>query len=709
MSPDLTAADGSSPRAEARVAGLTTALKAAAKMASRLDQHEVITDMVAGLRQLAPCRVVAVYFLSPEDLRPKVVAAYSIATERWPALERVLDQHIPPVLLESPSPLILEGASAEVVGSLLGSLRAHQGENEAVVAVPISTGGESLGAALLGGVSIAAFSHDQLLSLGYFAQHAAVAITNARLHQRMRASLRTRQRDLANLSQIGQAIGASLQPTAVLDNIVRGIAEAFTSAGSALILLDSELGDLYVAADAGMSLAGVGRRVSAEGSASGWVIRHVGPLFLPSVRDSAFPPVRSWFEREGIKSFIGVPLVVQGVAIGSLNVYSRIGQRFDSSDVDLLQGLAAQAAIAITHSKLYESLGREKANLEAVVESLHEGLLLVHPDGTAAYANRRFADCHGHGQELAPDTTVDRVWEALAERSASPAETLEKLKALDTDLPQTTEFVVSFPCEQHFEVDGFPVLSAQGDLLGRGYLVHDVTQRAEIDRLKASMLSIVSHELRSPLAAIKGFATSLLRSDVVWDEASKRDFLEQIDREADRLDGLVTSLLDMSRLEAGMIRLDREWCDLAELLADILGRMAPIIAHHQVNIEVGSTTVLGFVDRRYLERVVWNLVENAVHYSPPGSTVAVSIAMEGDDFLLRVRDHGIGIKAEERDKVFQRFYRGPKARPGGVGLGLAICQGIVEAHGGTISFDSEPRKGSVFTVRVPCHPTGVVD
>jgi two-component system sensor histidine kinase KdpD len=321
---------------------------------------------------------------------------------------------------------------------------------------------------------------------------------------------------------------------------------------------------------------------------------------VPSVPEVPFPSLRAWFEREGIRSFIGVPLVVQGKAIGSLNVYSRRGQRFDPGDLELLQALAAQAAIALEHAHLYESVAQEKAKLEALVEQLHQ-----------------------------------------------------------------------------------------------------------VERLKSGMLSTVSHELRTPLAAIKGFATSLLRTDVEWDEASQRDFVEQIDAEADRLDALVRNLLDMSRVESGSLRLDREWCDLADLLLDVVDRMSPVVGHHQVHWSLGQESVLALVDRRYLERVIWNLVENAVKYSPRGSMITLGLALEGQEAVLSVRDQGIGIRPEEQDRIFERFYRGVGARTAaGIGLGLSICRGIVEAHGGTLRVQSAVGSGSLFSVRLPLSRRG---
>lgn len=403
-----------------------------------------------------------------------------------------------------------------------------------------------------------------------------------------------------------------------------------------------------------------------------------------------------------IRAVLCVPIVFGGESLGVISTSSRRPGAFSEEDKQLVTLLANHAAVAIANAQRYlESAAREKAKLEAIVESLKDGLVLVGTGGEAVYASQRFVDLAAWGNRQLLGVGISQVWGWLVGRCAAPGEAEAAMKQLEDDPSQPVVLEIAHPARRDLEVRCFAVSAPGGQPLGKGYLLRDVTHRTQVERLKASILSTVSHELRAPLAAIKGFATSLLRADAQWDEESKRDFIEQIDRESDRLSVLVRNILDMSRLDAGTLRLDREWCDLVEMVLDVVDRMPLVVANHQVDLAVGPEQVLAFVDRRYLERVIWNLVENAVNYSAPGSRITLAVANEDGIPTLSMRDQGIGLGQEDRERVFEPFYRVPGTRKPGVGLGLAICRGIVEAHGGSIAVESRLGEGSVFVVQLP--------
>jgi signal transduction histidine kinase len=424
-------------------------------------------------------------------------------------------------------------------------------------------------------------------------------------------------------------------------------------------------------------------------------------MVVPSPLAPAMAQTSEIAEKFGVVSWGGVPIVVQGRAIGVLAAYSCSSQRYQQSDLDLLQALAAQAGIAIEQARLHQSVMHEKAKLEAIVESLHEGLVLVDAHGRIAYASRRFVDLVGLDVQSHPQPTIDLVWRWLTRSAVDPAEARARITELDTRPSVEITLPLSRPSLRELGIQSLTV-RADGLPVGRGYLLRDVTRQAEVERVKASILATVSHELRTPLAAIKGFASALLHDDMQWDHASQRDFLTQIDSEADRLAGLVRNLLDMSRLEAGTLPFEWEPCDLAELVQDTLSRSAPFVADHALRVVVEARETRCLVDRQLLERVIWNLVDNAAKYSPAGSPITIRITRDAGSILLDVADQGIGIAPEDRERIFERFVRGTGAtRTGGCGLGLAICRSIVSMHGGNIAARSEPGGGSVFTVRLP--------
>jgi two-component system, OmpR family, sensor histidine kinase KdpD len=226
------------------------------------------------------------------------------------------------------------------------------------------------------------------------------------------------------------------------------------------------------------------------------------------------------------------------------------------------------------------------------------------------------------------------------------------------------------------------------------------------DALRAALLSSVSHDLRTPLASIKAAASSLLQDDVQWDEETKRSFARSIEREADRLNRLVSNLLDMSRIEDGALKPEKELYMLPELIQDVLGSLQPLLHGRVVRTEVPIDLPPIELDYMQIDQVLTNLIENAVRYTPKGSPIDISAHREGAQVVISVADRGPGIPSGDLERVFDKFYRVLDGRqtsghPTGSGLGLAVSKGLVEAHGGRIW--AEPREGGgvVFSVSLP--------
>ncbi len=251
------------------------------------------------------------------------------------------------------------------------------------------------------------------------------------------------------------------------------------------------------------------------------------------------------------------------------------------------------------------------------------------------------------------------------------------------------------------------VLSMVQDITGRKEAekkAREVETLKEVDRLRSRLLANVSHELRTPLTSIKGFATTLLRSDVKWSEEDQRDFLQSIDHETERLIRLVSDLLDMSRIEAGGLKLDKYNYQIAEILDSASSRLATFAQHHQLEVIVPSELPSVFVDQMRIGQVLTNLVENAAKYSVEGTPITIEAQLAGDNINISVTDRGQGIPAELLDKVFDRFYQAESivsGRKSGTGLGLSICKGIIEYHGGRIWVESKLGEGSKFSFSLP--------
>jgi two-component system sensor histidine kinase KdpD len=232
------------------------------------------------------------------------------------------------------------------------------------------------------------------------------------------------------------------------------------------------------------------------------------------------------------------------------------------------------------------------------------------------------------------------------------------------------------------------------------------------DTLRAALLSSVSHDLRTPLSSIKAAASSLLQDDVQWDEEARRSFTLSIERQADRLNRLVENLLDMSRIEGGALKPEKEWYPVDELIHDVLGQMAPLLQSRVVETHLPDDLPPVQLDYLEIDQVLTNLIENALRYTPAQSVIEISAqtADGGREVEISVADRGPGIPPDEIDYIFDKFYRvratDGSARSSGSGLGLAVSKGLVEAHGGRIWAENRPGGGAVFRFTLP---VGVVE
>lgn len=230
----------------------------------------------------------------------------------------------------------------------------------------------------------------------------------------------------------------------------------------------------------------------------------------------------------------------------------------------------------------------------------------------------------------------------------------------------------------------------------------EVLQRT--DALRASLLSSVSHDLRTPLSSIKAAASSLQQKDIEWDEEARQSFATTIEREADRLNRFVGNLLDMSRIEGGALKPEKEWYPIDELLRDVLLHMQFPLSGRQVELHIPEYLPPIELDYLQIDQVVTNLIENALRYTPAGSPLEISAETSADFVTISVADHGPGIPVEDKERIFDKFYRVlGRSRKGtiGSGLGLAVCRGLIEAHGGRIWVDNRDTGGAVFRFTLP--------
>ncbi len=405
---------------------------------------------------------------------------------------------------------------------------------------------------------------------------------------------------------------------------------------------------------------------------------------------------------------------VRQIGSGSLNM--RLGLRTGDEIEDLASEFDAMAGkLDESYRGLEEKisaatteLARKKDSLQAILTALGEGLMVVDMELRIVMWNRTAEKMTGFdaeevigqlcagilrtGSESNPDVcgTACPARDCLASRQTLVGHDLTTYIITKTGTRLPVSFAVS------------PLFDEQNETRGCVVVLRDISREKEMDQLKSSMISTVSHELRAPLTPIVGFA-EMLQGERVTPE-KRKEFLKIIVREGHRLFRLVDDFLTLSRIEAGKFKLNLEQVDVRNIVEELISTESSQHPDHTLTSGIPEGFARFRADPERIKAVIQNLISNAIKYSPDGGPVRIHARDLGAEIEISVEDHGIGIRAEDIPKLFHRFQRvNREAAPGvsGTGLGLSICRSIVGEHGGTIRVDSRYREGSTFTVRLP--------
>jgi len=409
---------------------------------------------------------------------------------------------------------------------------------------------------------------------------------------------------------------------------------------------------------------------------------------------------------EGFRSVLAVPIISRHAGGVVLLVHRTEPHLFNQHEIDLLLTFANYATLAWEHAvlyersderlrevaqeneRLYQQASEEKQKLEAIMGSMSDGLVLTGIDGTILYANLGASIITGLPCEVLERRPFSALYDALCLAAVHPAECERTLMQVESTEAIETAIEIrrnGRRCVIHLRQ--FDVGDESGRVVGRGLLLRDMTRERELDEFKTTLLAAVGHEVRTPLAVIKGYASTLLQEDVIWSAGDQRHFLKTISGEADRLAQLVSNLLDLSRQEAGLLLLNRVPTRVQDLVVEAIEQLSQ--AGAVLSVDIPGDLPLVNVDRARIEVVLHNLVTNALAYSD--GEVRISAERRDDVIVVSVSDNGPGIAPDELPHVFERFYRarlGHQRHSSGTGLGLTICKAFIEAHSGVIWAES---------------------
>jgi PAS domain S-box-containing protein len=591
-----------------------------------------------------------------------------------------------------------------------------------LMAAPLLRAAVSVGVLALWRWGNRPFNSEEAELLRVLAERSQSALENAWLYTQTDEALSRRAqelsvlaRELSMLVDTSGAVSATLDLDELLQILCRKMIESVGASFCRIYLWDQDEHTLVLrAAHTVRGLGGdpdIGRSFPV-GSLSLW--QHIDERAAPVVVGGpGSSPELSLAQRSlglpvATRSALMVPLMVKGralgvAALGEMRSWDR--SPFTNAKMGLCQAMARQGALAVENILAFEAMARESQRIRLVIDNVADGVFSTDME-------RRILAFNPAAEKITGYSSRDVLGRRCAEVLQGVAENGRELCSHDCPVLLATRCGgghASFRCKAWITgSDGrkvliahsaAPLIDQNGEVTGAVSVIRDVSREEELVRLKSEFISLVSHQLRTPLASISAAAELLAGGDV--DRSTENDLLQTLSRQCVRLTRLVEQVLEASRLDEGRLKPTLEPLAPAPLIKGTVGLFSARYPDYTFKVRVPKCPCFVQGDRVSTEVVLDNLLQNAVNYSPKGSRIDVSVRDMQDCVVIGVADQGVGIPSEELDTIFERFHRRPDQESGrrnGFGLGLYIARMLLEAQGGKIWVESEPRKGSRFYV-----------
>jgi len=562
----------------------------------------------------------------------------------------------------------------------------------ALLAVPIaSSRAENSGLVIVFFAGERGFADEDLELARHLGDAARGALERSELFEAERTARALSQQ----LARTGGVLATELDPAAVLDEVVQQAPSLLGAEACAVRTLEDD--DLVVSAASGIGAdEAVGTRTPSSAWLSGDVFQSRSPLAVEDASGDERLLGADPILAAGYAAYLGVPLSGPGGALaGVLAVYGRRPRMWRAEEVEALLALAANTSAALANAELYSRVSLEKERSVAILANIADGIVAVDRDGEVVLWNAAAEEITGVPQEEAIGRTTVQVLQRQLESGEDEAHSGQRLVSLMRGGEEVwlslSEAIMRDPL---------------GAVAGRIFAFRDISADRMVEQVKSDFVAAVSHELRTPLTSIYGFAETLLRQDVPFGEEERRTFLGYIASESGRLTEIVDQLLNVARLDAGDLQVERGRIDVGSVVSEVVetAEESSVMNGHRFQVDLPDEPLAAEADPDKVRQVFNILLENALRYSPQGGTVTVGARRTADRVEVRVADEGMGIPTAERERIFRKFYRAESAaRDGaaGTGLGLFIAKELVTAMGGRIWVDSTEGEGSSFAFELP--------
>jgi PAS domain S-box-containing protein len=525
----------------------------------------------------------------------------------------------------------------------------------------------------------------------------------------MLTDYRIRQRD--HLLEIVRALTQQLDLDTVLTRILRAATEMLAGRAGLIALREQPA--------RGEQDGSAGFFIRAQHRVSPEFVRHFETVLQNTTSAALDDPARHiiaelerrlhMLARSGpfnLQGTIGLPLEAQGDLVGLLLVFRASASPSTRNERKILQAFADHAAVAVTNARLYALVSHEKRQLDAILEGSADGIMILDSGHRVLRWNRALAQL----SEVNASAAIGRGHDDVISWNKKPDTNLADAEARGWPFGRAAPLYVEGDlCQPDGEgtpvgVTYAPIFDRQKRLVNLVANVRDITRFREAEKLKSTFISVISHELKTPVSLIKGYADTLLREDARWNKETINASLTVIEEEADRLTHLIDNLLDASRLQAGGLQLNLSTVRLDKLAAGLVRKFQNQTDKHELNVRFPADFPAIEADEERLRQALSNLISNAIKYSPEGGPVTISGRVAQREAVVTVADLGAGLPTGELERVFDRFHRAATSATEsaqGAGLGLYLARAVIEAHDGRIWVHSDPGQGAAFHFSLP--------